>query len=177
MGSIRDEIKQKRPFRSPADEALVTLLRTADHLRAALSAVVEPHGITLQQYNVLRILRGAGLQGLPTLDIAERMIERSPGITRLLERLEAKELVRRKRCAEDRRQVLCFATEPALALLEELEAPLRHAGARLLSALGARRTAELVQSLDALRASAVTTDPSTTDPEGSRRQAKEKKKP
>ena len=87
MGSIRDEIKQKRPFRSSADEAVVTLLRTADRLRTALSSVVEPHGITLQQYNVLRILRGAGTDGLPTLEIAERMIGQAPGITRLLDRI------------------------------------------------------------------------------------------
>ena len=74
------------------------------------SNLVEPHGISLQQYNVLRILRGAGKSGTPTLDIADRMIEKTPGITRLLDKLEAKQLVRRERCPEDRRQVLCWIT-------------------------------------------------------------------
>ncbi len=128
MGTVKDEIKQTRPFASPADEAVVTLLRTADKLRAALSAVVEPHGITLQQYNVLRILRGAGDAGLPTLEIAARMIEHNPGITRLLDRLEAKKLVRRERCPHDRRQVLCYATPLALRTLRETDGPVERAG-------------------------------------------------
>jgi DNA-binding MarR family transcriptional regulator len=176
MGSIRDEIKQTRPFRSAADEAVVTLLRTADHLRSVLGRVVDPHGITMQQYNVLRILRGAGPEGLPTLEIAERMIERSPGITRLLERLEAKKLVSRKRCREDRRQVLCCATEQALALLDAIDGPLEQAGTRLLAALDARRTAELVRSLDAIRGGAPSPAGDSASDEGSRKQ-KEKRKP
>ena len=177
MGSIRDEIKQRRPFRSAAGEAVVTLLRTADHLRAALSAVVEPHGITMQQYNVLRILRGAGDEGLPTLEIAERMIERSPGITRLLERLEAKRLVSRKRCPEDRRQVLCHATPQALAVLEcDRPAVGRGRGAAARAPRRGERTAELVRSLDAIRESSPA--PRNDAPAGgSREKAKEKKKP
>jgi MarR family transcriptional regulator, organic hydroperoxide resistance regulator len=154
MGSIRDEIRQTRPFASAADEAVVTLLGTADRVRTALSQVVEAHGITLQQYNVLRILRGAGEEGLPTLDIASRMIEHSPGVTRLLDRLERRRLVRRVRCPEDRRQVLCHATEPARRLLAGLERPMAEASRAFLAALDASRTEELVRSLDALRASA-----------------------
>ena len=135
MGTIRDEIRQTKPFASAADEAVVTLLGTADRVRTALSRVVEAHGITLQQYNVLRILRGAGDEGLPTLDIAARMIEHSPGITRLLDRLEAKKLVRRVRCPEDRRQVLCHATQAARRLLAGLDAPVADAGRRALAPL------------------------------------------
>ena len=145
MGSIRDEIKQTRPFGSPADEAVVTLLGTADRVRGALSRVVEARGITLQQYNVLRILRGAGKHGLPTLEIASRLLEHNPGITRLLDRLEARSLVKRARCPEDRRQVLCTATDAAR---------------RLLAPLDPSRTAELVRLLDAVRAT--TTSPSGT---------------
>ena len=155
MGSVRDEIKQGRPFRSPADETVVTLLRTADRLRTRLSGVVEAHGITLQQYNVLRILRGAGEAGLPTLEIAGRMIEHSPGITRLLDRLEARQLVRRERCPHDRRQVLCYATAAGLRLLALVDDPLEREGARFVSPLDARRAAELVRALDALRNPAV----------------------
>ncbi len=154
MGSIRQEIRQGRPFGSPAEECVVTLLGTADRVRTALSAVVEPREVTLQQYNVLRILRGAGAQGLPTLEIAQRMIETSPGITRLVDRLEAKGLVRRERCPLDRRQVLCHASERALQQLSALERPMAEAARRLMSSLDERRSAELVRLLDAVRASA-----------------------
>jgi DNA-binding MarR family transcriptional regulator len=154
MGTIRDEIRQTRPFASPADEAVVTLLGTADRVRTALAGVVEAHGITLQQYNVLRILRGAGAEGRPTLDIAARMIEHSPGITRLLDRLEASALVRRVRCPEDRRQVLCHATDAARRLLSRLDGPVAEAGQRAVASLDPAGTAELVRLLDAVRASA-----------------------
>ena len=165
MGTIRDEIRQTKPFASAAEEAVVTLLGTADRVRTALSRVVETHGITLQQYNVLRILRGAGDEGLPTLDIASRMIEHSPGITRLLDRHEARKLVRRVRCPEDRRQVLCHATQTARRLLAGLDAPVADAGRRAFAPLDPSRTAGLIRLLDQLRASAAsspTPDTSTT---------------
>jgi MarR family transcriptional regulator, organic hydroperoxide resistance regulator len=152
MGTIRDEIRQRRPFPSAAEEAVVTLLATADRARTALSRVVEAHGITLQQYNVLRILRGAGPAGLPTLDVASRMLEKSPGVTRLLDRLEARSLVRRARCPQDRRQVLCHATGAGRSLLDAVDGPMATAGRRLLASLDAARTAELVRLLDAVRA-------------------------
>src|SRR5204863_9342501 len=105
--ALQREIRQRKPFRSPTQEAVVGLLRSTDRVRRARAGVVEPRGITLQQYNVLRILRGARPRGLPTLEIAARMVEHAPGITRLLDRLEAKTLVRRQRPAGDRRQVVC----------------------------------------------------------------------
>ena len=105
MSQLQREIRQGKPFRSRGQEVVVALLRTADLVRRAVSQAVETHDITLQQYNVLRILRGAGDKGLPTLEIADRMIEHAPGVTRLLDRLEAKGLVRRERCREDRRQI------------------------------------------------------------------------
>src|SRR6266498_2157591 len=120
MSAIQGEIKQSKPFPSKSAEGVVALLRTTDLLRRVLSEVAEARRNTLQQYNVLRILRGAGDEGLPTLEIGERMIEQSPGITRLLDRLEAKALVRRKRCLADRRQVLCWITAEGLALLTTL---------------------------------------------------------
>lgn len=154
MGTIREEIKQTRPFASPADEAVVTLLGTADRTRTALARVVEQHGLTLQQYNVLRILRGAGPEGLPTLEIAARMIEHSPGITRLLDRLGARRLVRRERCPEDRRQVLCHATPEARELVSRLDGPVARVARELLHPLDAARTRELVRLLDLVRAAA-----------------------
>jgi DNA-binding MarR family transcriptional regulator len=160
VSAIQKEIKQGRPFDSKAAEGLVALLRTTDLVRRVLSEVVEPRGITLQQYNVLRILRGAGPSGLPTLEIGQRMIERSPGVTRLLDRLEAKRAVRRKRCPEDRRQVLCWITPAGLEALDDLEAPLARASGSVLGRLGDARTARLIHLLDEVRAAAraATTD-------------------
>ena len=89
-----------------AIDTMVALMRTADLARRTITGVIEPHGLTPQQFNVLRILRGAGAEGLPTLEVANRMIEQTPGITRLLDGLEAKELIKRQRCPKDRRQHL-----------------------------------------------------------------------
>src|ERR1051325_2154201 len=91
--TLRDDLKQTKPFSGPSQEATVALLHTADLVRRSVTAVVEPHGVTLQQYNVLRILRGATQAGLPPREIAERMVEEAPGITRLVDGLESKKLV------------------------------------------------------------------------------------
>jgi len=115
--------KKKQFQPSPGGIAYVALLRTADKMKTHFETVFAPFDITGQQYNVLRILRGAEPEGLPTLTIAERMIERAPGITRMIDRLEAKELVWRENCPNDRRRVYCGITEKGLNLLELLDAP------------------------------------------------------
>ena len=116
------ELKQNKPFRSPAEEATLSIARTATMIRRHLSSVIEPAGITLSQYNVLRILRGAGPAGLPTLAVRDRLIEEAPGITRLIDRLEAAGHVTRERSTPDRRQVICFITPKGLAMLRKLAA-------------------------------------------------------
>lgn len=107
--------------RPAAERAVVAILRAADVVRRRMTETLEPHGITGQQYNVLRILRGAHPEPLPTLVIGERLMERNPGITRLLERLEQKGLVRRERGETDRRLVRCHITVHGLALLGALD--------------------------------------------------------
>ena len=109
-------------FRSRSQEATVAILKTADVLRRRFAAVLEPRGLTLQQYNVLRILRGSKGAPLPTLEIGARLIEQAPGITRLLDRLEAKGLVRRERDANDRRLVQCWITAAGIELIAGVEA-------------------------------------------------------
>ena len=157
---LQAELKQTRPFPSRVEEAVVGLFRTADVVRREQGAVVEAHGITLQQYNVLRILRGAGAEGLPTLDIAGRMVEQAPGVTRLLDRLEAKRLVRRERCRVDRRQVLCFIEPAGAELLSALEPPMRAAARRRLAGLGPRGLESLITLMEAVRTES--SDPSRT---------------
>jgi MarR family transcriptional regulator, organic hydroperoxide resistance regulator len=152
LSPILREIRQSKPFRSKGQEVLVALLRTADVVRRAVSRVLEPYGITPQQYNVLRILRGAGEQGLPTLEIADRMIEQAPGVTRLLDRLEAKGWVRRQRCPEDRRQVLCWLTPSGLELVTRLDEPVASADAEAVAELSPEDQDHLLRLLDAVRA-------------------------
>jgi DNA-binding MarR family transcriptional regulator len=149
--AIERELKQTRPFATRHGEAAVGLMRTADLLRRLLEQALEPSGVTAQQYNVLRILRGARPEPLPTLEIAERMIERTPGITRLLDRLEAKKLVERGRCESDRRQVLCTITTAGLDLLREADPVVKEIESRSLGRLSDVNTRQLIRLLDAVR--------------------------
>jgi DNA-binding MarR family transcriptional regulator len=150
--SIQEELKQSKPFHSRGQEAYLTLLRTADDMRRRVSLVLEPEGVTLQQYNVLRILRGAGKDGLPTLAIGERMIERTPGVTRLIDRMEEKGWVDRERCTEDRRRVWCRITEEGLRILAPLDAPVNAVDDLLEDVLDQHELATLIGQLDAIRA-------------------------
>ena len=149
--SLQRELKQTKPFPAKAEEAAVGLIRTADLIRRRVAVVLEPHGITVQQYNVLRILRGAGENGLPTLEIADRMVEQTPGITRLIDRLEGKRLVSRERCAVDRRQVFCRISSEGLALLAALDLPLQKSEEAALSVLTPSDLVKLIELLDRTR--------------------------
>jgi DNA-binding MarR family transcriptional regulator len=149
---LQREIRQRRPFPSVAQEGVVSVMRTADLLRRRMAALVEPHGITVQQFNVLRILRGGGPAGLPTLEVGARMIEETPGITRLMDRLEAKGFVRRQRCPKDRRQHLCWITREGLDLLASLDEPVVTHSREMLSGLTREEQSRLVRLLDRVRA-------------------------
>lgn len=150
--TIREEIRQRKPFRSPHHEAVVALLRTATVVHDYFESVLAPHGLTLQQMNVLRILRGAGAEGLPTLEIGQRMVERTPGITRLVDRLERKGLVERVRSESDRRVVYCKATEPGIRLLASLDELIDQADRSSVEALSEPELGSLVELLDRIRA-------------------------
>ena len=149
--TLKREIQQRRPFRSLSQEAALGLFRTADVIRQRFSQVMSPHGVTQQQYNVLRILRGAGQEGLATLTIAERMVERTPGITRLIDRLKTKGLVERERAAGDRRCVVCRITPEGLELLDRLTEPMNRADDESLSMLSTEEQEQLIELLDRIR--------------------------
>lgn len=144
--------KPQETFRSREQQATLGLLRTADAMKRSLAQVIEPHGITPQQYNVLRILRGAGPEGLPTLTIGERMIEQTPGVTRLVDRLERKGLVERIPCPKDRRRVFCQITSKGLELLTELDEPVNRWDAQAVSVLQPSDLDSLITLLDRVRA-------------------------
>jgi DNA-binding MarR family transcriptional regulator len=149
--AVQAELRQRRPFRSPRQEATIALLRTASVVRRAIERVVEPHGLSLAQYNALRIVRGAGTGGIPTLAIRERMIEEGTTITRLLDKLEDAALIRRERSFPDRRQVICHATEAGAHLLDRLDPLVDASDVEAVAALGDADVETLVRLLDAVR--------------------------
>ena len=149
--SILDEISQSKPAASKRQEAVIALLRTADSVKRQLGCELGAYDVTPQQYNVLRILRGAGEGGLPTLSIAERMIERTPGITRLIDRLEACGWVERRRCLEDRRRVFATITEEGLALLAKTDPVTARADAEAMSGLSDEEVEPFLRSLSMIR--------------------------
>jgi DNA-binding MarR family transcriptional regulator len=132
---------------SPAQLAYVNLLATADRVRTLFEKVCAPFDITGQQYNVLRILRGAEPEGLPTLTIAERLIERTPGITRMIDRLESKGLVWREIRPNDRRCVYCRISEKGLKLLQLLDEPVEAANHAAFGGLHSTELEELIALL------------------------------
>lgn len=145
------ELRQTKPFPSNREEAFVGILRTADMLRWRVSEILAPEGITVAQFNVLRILRGARDTGLPTLEIGARLVEQAPGVTRLIDRLELAGLVRRERPRADRRQVLCHIEKKGLALLARLDTTVPQASEALFSGLAPAEIDRLITSLDAIR--------------------------
>src|SRR5215217_6492725 len=117
---LQHEIQKRNPFDAPEQEVALNLARTADHLDVEFARLFKRRGLTAPQYNVLRILRGAGTE-LPCLEIAGRMISHLPDITRLVDRLEGAGLVERRRTEADRRLVLVRITEPGLKVLRDLD--------------------------------------------------------
>jgi DNA-binding MarR family transcriptional regulator len=152
VGNIQAEIKQNKPM-TPEQEVLLTLQRTADAFERKLVEVLKPYGVSPTQYNVLRILRGAGKDGLPCGAIAERMVTRDPDITRLLDRLDKMGFITRERGQKDRRVVTTTITEAGLKLLKQLDKPLTDTGNELVKNLSKAQMQQLVELLDLARSS------------------------
>jgi DNA-binding MarR family transcriptional regulator len=151
--ALQEEISQRRPFKSLQQEASLGVVRTASLVRRAITNVVSPFRITQPQYNVLRILRGAGKSGLPTLEVRARMIDEAPGITRLVTKLERAKLMRRERSTPDRRQVFCFITPKGLTLLSKID-PLIHIADKAGTAgLSVKEQRTMIRLLDKVRRS------------------------
>jgi DNA-binding MarR family transcriptional regulator len=148
---VQSDIKQSRGFRSKAQEGTIALLRTASVVSRTLSRVLEPWGLSLAQYNALRIIRGAGTGGIPTLAIRERMIEEGTTITRLLDKLEAAGLIERERSLPDRRQVICRATAEGKQWLDEIDPVIDAADEEAVAALGPRQLQQFITMLDVVR--------------------------
>ena len=155
MGKLQDDIKQKKRFRSAEAEAFLNLLRTADVLTRGMEEAVKPSGLSHTQYNVLRILRGAGSTGLACREIGERMITHDPDVTRLLDRLEVRGLITRSREKGDRRVVTIRVTKEGMSILEQLDEPMEQALKRQLGHVRKEQLRRLSKLLELARTPSV----------------------
>ncbi len=149
-GRLKDELKKKRPFDSPEQEAMLNILRTNDQFQNRFGRLFREYGMTASQYNVLRILRGEG-KPLPCLEIADRMIQVVPAMTGLLDRLEAQQLVTRERCTEDRRVVYVKLTDRARKLMAQMDEPVMELHRQLIGHLTRKELTELSRLLEKAR--------------------------
>jgi MarR family transcriptional regulator, organic hydroperoxide resistance regulator len=149
--SIQAEIKQNKPFESLEQEVFLTLLWIADRMQWRLSEVLKQYGLSPTQYNALRILRGAGKDGLPCSEVAERMITRDPDITRLFDRMGKMSLVQRRRGSADRRVVVAQITNKGTELLKQLDPVLREFLHQLLGHAGTKNLKTLLNLLEELQ--------------------------
>jgi DNA-binding MarR family transcriptional regulator len=147
---LQHELKKKRPFGSPEEEALLSVLRTSDQLQIRSARLLREHGLTPSQYNILRILRGEG-KPLPILEIASRTITVVPGITGLIDRLEQAGFVNRLRCEKDRRVIYVALTDQGMTSLAALDEPLAILHHQLVGHLSQGELKELILLLAKVR--------------------------
>ncbi|HTI49663.1 MAG TPA: MarR family transcriptional regulator [Planctomycetaceae bacterium] len=150
-GELQREIRKKKPFDLPEEEAGLNLVRTVDFLQLPFERLFAEHGLSDSQYNVLRILRGHGGEGLPCTEIGSQMLTRMPDITRLVDRLEQSKLVERARTAADRRVVMVRLTKAGREVLDRLDAPVRALHKQALGHLTRAELAELTRLLVKVR--------------------------
>jgi DNA-binding MarR family transcriptional regulator len=151
MANLQAEIKQTKPFASPIDEALLSVLRTAAVLEHHLTEALKPYGITHTQYNVLRILRGAGSAGLCGREVAERLVSKVPDISRLLDRMEEMNLIDRERDPGDRRHVTARISSKGLRVVEQTTPDLVAVERKRFAGLEPERVKLLIESLAQIR--------------------------
>ncbi len=147
---LQHELKKKRPFELPEQEAALNILRTSDQLQICFARLLREHGLYPSQYNVLRILRGEG-KPLPILEIAGRTITVVPGITGLIDRLEKAGFVNRLRCEKDRRIIYVALTQKGTRALAALDEPLLVLHRKLLGHLSQAELKELIRLLEKVR--------------------------
>jgi DNA-binding MarR family transcriptional regulator len=153
VGLLSREIKQTKPFASAELEAYLNLCRTADAIQRETNAVLRARGLTAAQYNVLRILRGAGAQGLSCSELGSRLVTFDPDVTRLLDKLEARGLVQRQRDLADRRVVVTSLTPAGAALVADrgLDEALLACHRRQFAPLHPEQVTLLIDLLERLR--------------------------
>jgi DNA-binding MarR family transcriptional regulator len=150
-GKLQAEIGQTRPFELPEEEAALNIIRTAAVLQSFVADFLKDYDLSPVQYNVLRILRGAGEGGVTCSQISERLLTRDPDITRLLDRMDARGLIVRARSTEDRRAMITRISPAGLKLVGNIDRPLRAVHKAKLGKLEAEELAELISGLERFR--------------------------
>ncbi|MFL5461672.1 MAG: MarR family winged helix-turn-helix transcriptional regulator [Gemmatimonadales bacterium] len=151
--TIEQELKQTRPIGSPHEQAVLGLMRTSRAIEESWQTYLKRmEGISISQYNILRILRGARPKALKSSEIADRMIYRDPDVTRLVDRLSKQGLVSREQDPEDRRAVLVRITDAGLALVARLDHPADQYTKSVMAGLSPDRLRQLCSLLDEVRA-------------------------
>jgi DNA-binding MarR family transcriptional regulator len=153
-GKLAGELRQTKPFASVEEEAMLNLARTHEFVQQWMAEFFKQYQLTATQYNILRILRGAGRDGISCSQAAERMVTADSDITRLLDRLEARKLIARERSREDRRVVISRITGEGLGLLSAIDKPLAEFLAKQLGHVGRRRLEQLIEILESVRSAA-----------------------
>jgi DNA-binding MarR family transcriptional regulator len=151
MAGLKSEIAQERPFSSDEEEAVLNLMRTSDCVQRVFQRRTRDWGVTSTQYNVLRILRGSGTQGLTCSAIGERMITAEPDITRLLARLKTMKLIMQQRDKQDRRVVWTHISAAGLELLGKMDAEINQIPRDLLGHLDRKDLTNLIRLLELAR--------------------------
>lgn len=151
VDNLQAELKQSKPFPNVASEALLSVLRTASVLEHQLSEALKQYGITHTQYNVLRILRGAGDSGLCGREVGERMVSKVPDVSRLLDRMEEADLISRERDPDDRRHVTARIARKGLTMLEQATPRLEAIGRARVGRVPTGRLQQLIEVLSTLR--------------------------
>ena len=149
--SLREDIKQSKPFTSIEQEALLSIVRTSADLMDRFELLLRPYGITGTQYNVLRILRGSEPTGLCRNELRDRMLTRMPDVTRLLDRMEEAGLVERTRDTEDRRMVTSRITKKALQVLTTVDPIVAENEKHFFSGISPEQVQTLIEVLSAVR--------------------------
>lgn len=150
MASLKTELKKKGPFSSLEQESMLGIMRTSDLLENRMARLLREYGLTMSQYNVLRILRGEG-EPMPCLDVAERMIQVVPAITRVVDQLLKVELIHKSQSVDDRRVFLIELKPKAKKLLERLDQPVLDLHADLLANVTKADQRQLIEILNKIR--------------------------
>lgn len=148
---LQHDLKKRGPFESIRQEVVISILRTDDQIQYRFACLFREFGLTRQQYNILRILRGEGKQ-LPSLEIANRMITKVPAITSLIDKLEKRELVKRNRSTEDRRIWYVKLTKKGQDLVTKIDKPNLALHSEVLQNLSEKECHQLLDLLEKTRA-------------------------
>jgi DNA-binding MarR family transcriptional regulator len=152
VAKLAEELRMTKAFACPEEEAMLSVLRTAEVISQYGNNLLKSFDLSANQYNVLRILRGAGETGLTCGQIGERMISRDPDITRLLDRLESRGLIARERSDEDRRVVVARISTAGLGLLREMDPEVLRYNKKFFESFGAKKLRQLIELLEEARA-------------------------